>query len=84
MKMSVTLAGDAAIGFICTAWFGTGRHFPLLQDILKYVVDKGKSQVARDKVGEKFTGIIDRIEFWKDFDWTQNRWPVWAPKNPAG
>jgi 8-oxo-dGTP pyrophosphatase MutT (NUDIX family) len=29
---------------------------------------------------EKFTGIIDRIEFWKDFDWKQNRWPVWAPK----
>ena len=22
---------------------------------------------------EKFTGIIDRIEFWKDFDWKQNR-----------
>jgi 8-oxo-dGTP pyrophosphatase MutT (NUDIX family) len=33
---------------------------------------------------EKFTGIIDRIEFWKDFDWKQNRWPGWAPKNPAG
>jgi hypothetical protein len=29
---------------------------------------------------EKFTGIIDRIEFWKDFDWKQNRWPIWAPK----
>jgi 8-oxo-dGTP pyrophosphatase MutT (NUDIX family) len=22
---------------------------------------------------EKFTGIIDRIEFWRDFDWKQNR-----------
>jgi 8-oxo-dGTP pyrophosphatase MutT (NUDIX family) len=33
---------------------------------------------------EKFTGIIDRVEFWKDFDWKQNRWPVWAPKNPRG
>jgi 8-oxo-dGTP pyrophosphatase MutT (NUDIX family) len=24
---------------------------------------------------EKFCGIIDRIEFWKDFDWKANRWP---------
>jgi 8-oxo-dGTP pyrophosphatase MutT (NUDIX family) len=26
---------------------------------------------------EKFTGIVDRIEFqfWKDFDWTSGRWP---------
>jgi hypothetical protein len=22
----------------------------------------------------KFHGIIDRIEFWKDFDWSQSRW----------
>jgi 8-oxo-dGTP pyrophosphatase MutT (NUDIX family) len=25
---------------------------------------------------EKFCGIIDRIEFWKDFDWKANRWPA--------
>lgn len=24
---------------------------------------------------EKFCGIIDRIEFWQDFDWKQNRFP---------
>lgn len=24
---------------------------------------------------EKFCGTIDRIEFWKDFDWKANRWP---------
>jgi 8-oxo-dGTP pyrophosphatase MutT (NUDIX family) len=24
---------------------------------------------------EKFCGIIDRIEFWKDFDWKENRFP---------
>jgi 8-oxo-dGTP pyrophosphatase MutT (NUDIX family) len=26
---------------------------------------------------EKFCGVIDRIEFWKDFDWKANRWPLW-------
>jgi 8-oxo-dGTP pyrophosphatase MutT (NUDIX family) len=31
---------------------------------------------------EKFTGLIDRIEFWQGFDWKQNRWPIWASKNP--
>ena len=32
-----------------------GTDFPAIQDILKYVVDKGKSQVAsKDKVGENF------------------------------
>jgi 8-oxo-dGTP pyrophosphatase MutT (NUDIX family) len=31
---------------------------------------------------EKFTGVIDRIEFWQDFDWKQNRWPIWVPRNP--
>jgi hypothetical protein len=32
---------------------GVGQNYPAIQDILKYVVDKGKSQVAsKDKVGE--------------------------------
>ena len=32
-----------------------GTNYPAIQDILKYVVDKGKSQVAsKDKVGENF------------------------------
>jgi branched-chain amino acid transport system substrate-binding protein len=29
-----------------------GTNFPVIQDILKHVVEKGKSQVASDKVGE--------------------------------
>jgi hypothetical protein len=32
---------------------------------------------------EKFTGLIDRIEFWQGFDWKQNRWPLRAPRPPA-
>ena len=32
---------------------GVGTNYPAIQDILKYVVDKGKSQVpSKDKVGE--------------------------------
>ena len=29
---------------------------------------------------EKFTGLIDRIEFWQSFDWTQSRWPAAQPR----
>src|SRR5437867_12677148 len=30
-------AGEAAMGFICVSLFGTGRNFPLIQDVLTYV-----------------------------------------------
>ena len=29
---------------------------------------------AHDDTRHKFEGLIHRIEFWKDFDWTANRW----------
>jgi branched-chain amino acid transport system substrate-binding protein len=46
-------AGAAAKGYTSLDINGVGQNFPALQDILKYVVDKGKSQVAsKDKVGE--------------------------------
>jgi len=46
-------AGPAAKGFKILNWHAVGADFPAIQDILKYVVDKGKSQVAsKDKVGE--------------------------------
>ena len=31
---------------------------------------------------EKFTGIIDRIEFWKDFDWKRSQGPQPGRKEP--
>ncbi len=31
-----------------------GTNYPAIQDILKHVVDKGKSQTPKDKVGENF------------------------------
>jgi branched-chain amino acid transport system substrate-binding protein len=46
-------AGADAKGFSSLDINGVGANYPALQDIIKYVVDKGKSQVAsKDKVGE--------------------------------
>jgi branched-chain amino acid transport system substrate-binding protein len=46
-------AGQAAKGYIALNFSAVGANFPALQDIQKYVVDKGQSEVASgDKVGE--------------------------------
>jgi len=48
-------AGADAKGYTSLDLNAVGTNFPAIQDILKYVVDKGKSQVAsKDKVGENF------------------------------
>ena len=48
-------AGAAAEGYTALDINAVGANFPAIQDILKYVVDKGKSQVlSKDKVGENF------------------------------
>ena len=44
-------AGEAAIGFICTAGYGTGTHFPLIQDILTSVYARGKGAGPEQDVG---------------------------------
>jgi branched-chain amino acid transport system substrate-binding protein len=44
-------AGEAAIGFICAAWYGTGTHFPLLQEIRQYVYARGKGAGPAGDVG---------------------------------
>ena len=44
-------AGEAAIGFICASWHGTGTHFPLIQDVLKYVYARGKGAGPEGDVG---------------------------------
>ncbi len=47
--------GADAKGYSSLDLNAVGTNFPAIQDILKYVVDKGKSQVAsKDKVGENF------------------------------
>jgi branched-chain amino acid transport system substrate-binding protein len=46
-------AGADAKGYSTLDINGVGTNYPAIQDIIKYVVDKGKSQVAsKDKVGE--------------------------------
>jgi branched-chain amino acid transport system substrate-binding protein len=46
-------AGPQAKGYSSLDINGVGTNFPAIQDIIKYVVDKGKSQVAsKEKVGE--------------------------------
>lgn len=48
-------AGDAATGYKSVNFHGTGADYPALQDIIKHVVEPGKSQVAdASKVGENF------------------------------
>jgi branched-chain amino acid transport system substrate-binding protein len=44
-------AGEAAIGFICAIFHGTGRHFPLIQDVLTYVYARGKGAGPEGDVG---------------------------------
>ena len=44
-------AGEAAIGFICATWHGTGRNFPLIQEMLQYVYAQGKGAGPERDVG---------------------------------
>jgi branched-chain amino acid transport system substrate-binding protein len=50
-EQDMVAAGEAAIGFICGTWYGTGTHFPLIQEILKYVYARGKGAGPEGDVG---------------------------------
>src|SRR6266849_7256118 len=56
-------AGAVAKGYSSLDINAVGTGFPAIQDILKYVVDKGKSQVGRDKVGENLynRGVLNSV-----------------------
>jgi len=57
-------AGGQAKGYSSLDINMVGQGFPAIQDILKYVVDKGKSQVAsKDKVGENLynRGVLNSV-----------------------
>jgi branched-chain amino acid transport system substrate-binding protein len=45
-------AGADSKGYSSIDFHSVGTNFPAIQDIQKYVVDKGKSQTPKDKVGE--------------------------------
>jgi branched-chain amino acid transport system substrate-binding protein len=44
-------AEEAARGFICANWSGTGAHFPLLQEVRQYVYARGKGAGPERDVG---------------------------------
>jgi branched-chain amino acid transport system substrate-binding protein len=44
-------AREAALGYICATFHGTGRHFPLIQDILTYIYARGKGPGLESEVG---------------------------------
>src|SRR5262245_11569540 len=50
-EQDMVAAGEAAIGFICASLYGTGQHFPLIQDILTYVYSRGKGAGPVQGVG---------------------------------
>lgn len=45
-------AGDGAKGYSSLDFHAVGTDFPVIKDIQRLVVDKGKSQVQKEKVGE--------------------------------
>jgi branched-chain amino acid transport system substrate-binding protein len=50
----VVPAGEAAIGYICASFHGTGKHFPLTQEMLQYVYARGKGAGPEGDVGTPF------------------------------
>jgi branched-chain amino acid transport system substrate-binding protein len=47
-------AGAEAKGYLALNFNRIGANFPAIHDIVKHVVDKGLSQVAKDRVGENY------------------------------
>ena len=56
-------AGSGGKGYSTLDINGVGQNYPAIQNILKYVVDKGKSQVMKDQVGENLydRGIMNAV-----------------------
>ena len=57
-------AGPGGKGYLSLNFNAVGANFPAIQDIQKYVIDKGKSQIApKDKVGENFynRGVMNSV-----------------------
>ena len=50
-EQDIVPAGEAAIGYICATFHATGRNFPLIQEILKYVYARGKGAGPEGDIG---------------------------------
>jgi branched-chain amino acid transport system substrate-binding protein len=55
--------GPGAKGYLALSFNQTGTEAPVMKDILKHVVDKGKSLIAKEKVGETLynRGVVNSI-----------------------
>jgi len=62
-EQSMVPAGEAAIGFICASFLGTGKHFPLIQEILQFVYARGKGPGPEGDVGTGNwnLGVLDGV-----------------------
>ena len=56
-------AGPDGKGYLSLNLHSVGANYPAIQDIQKYLVDKGKSQTPKDKVGENFynRGVMNSV-----------------------
>ena len=56
-------AGAAAKGYLSLDFNQVGTDFPIIKDILKHVVDAGKSQTQKDRAGENLynRGILNSM-----------------------
>jgi branched-chain amino acid transport system substrate-binding protein len=59
----VVPAGDAAKGYKSGTFHGAGTDYQVIQDILKYVYEKGGGKTTKDKVGEVLynRGVVNAI-----------------------
>jgi branched-chain amino acid transport system substrate-binding protein len=56
-------AGPEAKGYLSLDFNQVGTDFPIIKDIVKFAIDKGKSQTQKDKVGENLynRGVLNSI-----------------------
>jgi branched-chain amino acid transport system substrate-binding protein len=59
-EQELVQAGEAALGFICVMLHGTGRHFPLIQEMLTAVYARGKGAGPERDVGTRpwMAGVV--------------------------
>jgi branched-chain amino acid transport system substrate-binding protein len=62
-EQEMVAAGAAAMGYICATFHATGRHFPLIQDILTYVYARDKGPGPEGEVGTTYwiRGMLDGV-----------------------
>jgi len=62
-EQDVVPAGEAAMGVICASFLGTGKHFPLIQGILRYVYARSKEPGPEGDIGtmQWNMGVMDGV-----------------------